>query len=340
LAAALGVSHHACAQPKPAERAFTASLQYVAPPACPSVREFEAIVTGRLGFDPFSHDAKKHVLVSIVDDGSLLGRLEWRDENRNWAGDQTFPVRNHDCAELAHTMGFALAVQINLLTTEQPPAAATGEAGEAGEAREDATAEASRATKAASATPVAAERAEGGDVAAAPSANERRSGKRWAFSLGAGASLGVGLLPHPTALGRVFASAAWGHASLELGGELSTSAGASRADGAGFSGHAWLASAAASGTWGPWSVGVLAKGGVVNVAGERVDVPASPRGKVFLAGVRVGARQRLGEVLFFAERLEGLANLTRWTVTLDQLPVWTAPVLAGTVGFDVGAIFE
>lgn len=344
LTAALGVSRHACAEPRTEDGVFSASLEYVVPPACPSVTDFKAIVTRRLGFDPFSNEAKKHVLVSIAArERALEGRLEWRDEHGNWEGDQTFPVDKNDCTELAHTMGFALAVQINLLTTEHSPAAND-------EAGEDASTGASPQKKAAATTGAdASKRApaarsattpDDADLAAARASNERRSSSRWAFALGAGGSLGVGLLPQATALGRMFASASFGHASLELGGELSTKAGAKRADGARFIGHAWLVSAAVCGTWGPWSVGLLAKGGAVNVEGEGVDVPASPSGKLFLTGVRLGARQRLGNVVFFAERLEGLANLTRWTVTLDRMPVWTAPVLAGTVGFDVGAIFE
>jgi hypothetical protein len=345
LTAALGVSRHACAGPRTGDRVFSASLEYDVPPACPSVTDFKAIVTGRLGFDPFSNDAKKHVLVSIAArEHALEGRLEWRDEHGNWAGDQTFPVDKNDCTELAHTMGFALAVQINLLTTEQSPAAANDEA------REDASTGASPQKKAAATTGTAAPKpapaarsattADDADLAAARASNERPGSSRWAFALGAGGSLGIGLLPQATALGRMFASASFGHASLELGGELSTKAGAKRADGARFIGQAWLVTAAVYGSWGPWSVGLLAKGGAVNVEGEGVDVPASPSGKLFLTGVRLGARQRLGSVVFFAERLEGLANLTRWTVTLDRMPVWTAPVLAGTAGFDVGAIFE
>ena len=342
LALVLGVSHHAHAQARTTERAFSASLEYVVPSACPSVSAFKAIVTGRLGFDPFSSDASKHVLVSIAaSEHALEGTLEWRDEQGRWAGDQTFPLDKDDCNELARTMGFALAVQINLLTTEQSASAANDAA------RGDGSTAESPPQKAAAATvPVAPKRAATGRTPtadgaepAAPSSRQPGS-ERWAFAFGAGGSLGIGLLPQATALGRMFASVAWGHASLELGGELSTKAGAERADGARFTSHAWLASAAVSGTWGPWSVGLLAKGGAVKVHGESVDVPASPSGKLFLAGVRLGARQRVGTVVFFAERLEGLANLTRWTVTLDGVPVWTAPVLAGTVGFDVGAIFE
>jgi hypothetical protein len=55
--------------------------------------------------------------------------------------------------------------------------------------------------------------------------------------------------------------------------------------------------------------------------------------------VRGALRQHAGSV-FFAERVEGLVNLTRTTVTIDGLPVWTAPRFAATVGLDVGFIFH
>jgi hypothetical protein len=138
----------------------------------------------------------------------------------------------------------------------------------------------------------------------------------------------------------VFGSAAWGHASLELGGELSTRAGTDRADGAGFSARAWLASAAVCGNLEPWSLCLVGKAGAVDVQGRRIDVPASPNGTAVLTGIRLGARARVGRTFFFASRVEGLFNLTRWTVTLDKFPVWTAPVFAGTLGVDVGAIFQ
>jgi hypothetical protein len=145
--------------------------------------------------------------------------------------------------------------------------------------------------------------------------------------------------PGLTGLGRLFGSAATGRLSLEVGGEISTATSANREDGAGFTERALLASAALCGSEGPLSLCVLGKGGVVKVRGEDVDVPASPTGAVIQTGLRVGARQILGSA-FIAERLEGVVNLTRWTVTLDGVPVWTAPALAGTLGLDVGVIFQ
>jgi hypothetical protein len=100
-----------------------------------------------------------------------------------------------------------------------------------------------------------------------------------------------------------------------------------------------LVTAAGCGTRDPWSLCVLAKGGAIRVEGRDVDVPASRAGSVFLTGLRVAVRQRLGKVAYLELRGEGLVNVTRWTVTLDRLPVWKTPRFVETLGLDVGALF-
>jgi hypothetical protein len=49
--------------------------------------------------------------------------------------------------------------------------------------------------------------------------------------------------------------------------------------------------------------------------------------------------QPLGRHVYVAPLAEGLLNVMRWTVDLDQLPVWTAPRLAAIVGIDAGMQF-
>jgi hypothetical protein len=340
LAAGLAVAGPARADPKaPAEaQPFSASLDYIAPPACPTSADFQGVVVRRLGFDPFSSKARRRVLVSIFTrEQGLEGRLEWLNEAGKWAGDQTFQVRTLECGELVRAMGLALAVQIHLLTIEGPPPAEREEppAMAGSPSKEGPAAPSPGAAPALSSNVTARRQNESNDTGANAS-----SGQRWAFEFGVGSSLGVGLLPHPVALGRAFGAASWGPASLELAGELSTLAGADRADGAGFNVHEWLLSAAFCGTRGPLSACLLAKGGGLSVSGTRIDVPASPSGKTVLTGVRLGVREHVARSIFLAQCVEGLVNLTRWTVTLDGVPVWTAPVVAATLGVDVGVIFE
>src|SRR5438552_13250465 len=106
---------------------LTVRLEYAAGPGCPDAADFKAVVSARLGYDPFSESAPEHVLVRIEPrDRTIDGRIEWRDSNGHWAGEQTFPSVSTDCARLVRAMGFALAVQIQLLVSAT--AAAPGEA--------------------------------------------------------------------------------------------------------------------------------------------------------------------------------------------------------------------
>lgn len=330
--AVLGAPLVARSAPSTAEPVFSATIAYTAPRGCPSAEEFKTLVVGRLGFDPFAADAGDHVLVSVQDgERGLEGRLEWRDQEGHWAGDRTFTARTTDCSELARAMGFALAVQINLLATERAPATSRD-----GDAQTDPPGQG----LAASAAPPPAAAAPRAPADASPPAThdaQRASGP--VFEFGAGGALAVGLAPGAAGLARLFAGAAWGPWILELGGEVSTKTLEHRADGAGYAQQLVLGSVA--GCWNPEVFGacLLTKAGVFNVEGRDIDVPASPSGAAVQLGARVRLQQRLGRSLFVTERVEGLFNLTRWRVTLDQIPVWTAPLMAGTLGVDVGAVF-
>ena len=102
-------------------------LDYLAAQGCPSVTRFEAVVIGRLGYDPFRTDAPDRVTVRIDPAGKTLeGRLEWRDPSEAVIGEQSFPSRTGDCDELTRAMGFALALQVQLMAatmeeTRAPP---------------------------------------------------------------------------------------------------------------------------------------------------------------------------------------------------------------------------
>ena len=112
-----------------------------------------------------------------------------------------------------------------------------------------------------------------------------------------------------------------------------------RGDGAGFSQQHLLASMAGCATLKWWGVCLLAKGGGVRVVGKDIRNPASPWGRIFETGLRLAVMQRFGRHAYVAAQGEGLINVTRWTVTLDQKPVWTSPRLAATVGLDLGVRF-
>jgi hypothetical protein len=160
------------------------------------------------------------------------------------------------------------------------------------------------------------------------------------FAIGAGPSIGFGLSPDPLPIGRVFGGVAWPHVSVELAGEVSLPATTRRVDGAGFSQQALLISAAACGAIDRFSLCVLGKAGQIRIAGQDIEFPASPSGSTVQTGLRAAVRQPLGRRAYLAAHLDGLVILRRWAVTLDDMPVWTAPRFAATMGIDVGVHFQ
>jgi hypothetical protein len=306
-------------------------LEYVAAPGCPSVTRFEAVVIGRLGYDPFRADAPDRVSVRIESSGKALeGRLEWRDPSEAVIGEQSFPSRTGDCDELTRAMGFALALQVQLM-------AATAE-----ETRAPPT----RATTPATLAPTPSV------VPASPSpttqietVEPRTSGPDDSphgpsVLIGAGASAGFGLASDPVALGRVFASVAWPHVAVELAGEAIAPSTTHRADGAGFSQEEFLASVAGCGVQSVWSLCAVGKIGELRIAGQNVDVPLSASGLMIQAGLRLTASHTFGHRTYIIARAEGLGRVTQGTVTLDSMPVWTTPRFAALLGIDVGVRFR
>jgi hypothetical protein len=316
---------------------LTVRLDYAASAGCPDAADFAAVVIARLGYDPFTERAQEQVLVRIEPRGAAIdGRIEWRDASGKWAGEQTFPSVSTDCPHLARALGFALAVQIQLLarTAVAPDANAAAPAETASPAP---GAGGTTAKPPIAATPPPAEPTGASTVAAGPAPPK---GPRPAFGFGAGSAVGFGLSSQPVLLGRLFGVVAWPQASLELGPVVSLPVTTRRSDGAGFSQQLLLASAAACATSPRWNACLVANAGVVRMAGEDIDRPTSASAPVVEAGARVRLIQRLGAHAFLSEHADGLVNVTRWTGTLDQVPVWTAPRFAGALGVDAGLHFR
>ena len=73
------------------------------------------------------------------------------------------------------------------------------------------------------------------------------------------------------------------------------------------------------------------------MAGENIDLPDLRRGADrSRPGLGSASSTRLGRRFFVGAHADGLTNVTRWTATLDQVPVWTAPRFAAVLGLDVG----
>ena len=312
---------------------FTVNLDYDGGPGCPDVQDFEAVVRARLGYDPFAQTAPDHVFVRITPGvGAIDGHIEWRDSTGRWAGDQTLPVATKDCRHLVRALAAALAVQIQLLATTRDPegTAAPKSTGPPPEASTPQPVPRPAVARISSSEPPAA------TLETKPSAPNTARGQGPGWAMGAGTSVGFGMSSGPVLLGRVLGSLAWQRISVELAAEASLPTTTRRSDGAGFSQQHLLASAAACAKLTRWRACLLANAGEVRMTGEDVDLPTSAVVPLLQSGVRVGVVQLLGRGFFVDAHADGLVNVIRWTGTLDEVPVWTAPRLTAAVGIDLG----
>lgn len=302
-----------------------AQLDYVSLPECPAAGDFEETVAEHLGYSPFREDAPQRVIVRIEASGrGLEGLIEWRNESGGWAGERTFPSRNTNCVELVRAMGFAVALQFQMLAAAQagrpagppPPAQAPVEV--------------------APAPTVSASPAAGNTL----QTTSRGGPSAPAITIGAGAAAGVGNSPNVGAFGRLFGTLSWSHLAVELSGEASVPSTLRRADGAGFSQQMLLAGLAGCGVSGRWSACLLGKVGEIRVSGEGVDTPGTASGVFLQTGLRLAVTQPLGRRALLLVHGDGLASLTRGIVTIDAMPVWTTPRVAAAVGLDFGVRFQ
>lgn len=328
-------------QARPAD--FSVSLEYTAVAGCPDAAALEAVVSARLGYDPFADAAPDHVAVRIAPRGaSFEGQIEWRDVSGKWVGDQAFRAGSGECRGLMRTIGLALAVQIQLLAdtrgAARPDAAGTPEPTPAQrEANESpntpGVTPATPPTRPAP-SPAPSNRAEEPNSHAQPPGAEH--GARPTFALGAGTSVALGLSSNPVLLGRAFGSIAGPHLSLELGAELSLPSTTRRADGAGFSQQLLLGTAAGCAALSRWSLCVIANAGEVKMTPKDVDRPKSATTPIFDTGLRLNFTEPLTRRFFVRARAETLIHVARWEGTIDGEPVWKAPLFAAAIGVDAG----
>lgn len=331
------------------EAPFSVDLQYSSERDCPDQGEFKAIVTGRLGYDPFREGVSRRVLVQVVPHGrSFEGHVEWRDAVAGWQGDRVLPSASDDCRDLVSAMAFALALQIQLLDAAAKPAAAS-------------PAPAAVVAKSPGAGPAPASD-DGGNQAESPPAPPGRgspvekppvvaevvsapaspagAAPPTVIAVGVGGWAGLGMSSGMVAFGRVFGSIAWQPVSLELAAELGPPATIRRRDGAGVTHQELLASLAICGSLAGWAGCAVGKGGEIRISGQDVDFPATRTGPFLQAGLRLARLQQVWRGTFVAVKAEGLVTLTRPRVTLDQFAVWTSSRFAGTLGLDVGVRFQ
>jgi len=89
----------------------------------------------------------------------------------------------------------------------------------------------------------------------------------------------------------------------------------------------------------PLSACILGRAGQLRFEPQDVDVPVSRAGLIAQSGLRLAVSGRIADPAYVGLHLDGLVNLTQWTVGVDQAPIWTAPRLAASLGVDVGVRF-
>ncbi len=296
---------------------------------CPDERAFRSMVESQLGYDPFSGGAADQLIARIVaDDHGTRGALEWRDRAGALRGERELTSAAGACAELARTMSFAAAVQIQLLEREADAvegAAPTSRPG-ASDAR----------TRTPAATPP--RRTAGhDDTPSRDGASVEAASPE--FVVGVGPLVAFGVAPEPAIEARAFAAIRSGRLSFELGVESGLPSKHATADGDGVEQHVVTGGAAGCVAWSSLAACVVGKAGRLKVRGFGVDEPRSASGVVALVGPRLGF-EHAGEHWFGALRIEALATLVPWRVELNQREVWSAPPLAFFVGADLAAIFQ
>jgi hypothetical protein len=297
-----------------AARTFV-TLEYQVDPdvnGCPEAAEFRSTVERQLGYDPFRSAADRRVAVQIGRKGARLAS------------------RRQGCADVAASLAFSVAVQIQLIATLTPP-----------------TPEPSPPVQAplAPPAPVSEQAAislpQPSKAAALPITEPHlvRQARPLKLFLGVGPSLALRLAPHPTGLGRIFASGRVSWISVEISLEAALPATQREADGSGFSLDRFAGGAAVCSHAWAFAACFTTTVGLLRARGLEVDAPASSSGLFSQVGARLGAAENLGRRYFVAARADALVMLSSWAVRLNETSVWTTPRVGLVIGFDLGVRF-
>jgi len=319
-----------CAATAPAAPRTLVALEYdVAPTTgCPDADEFRANVNRQLGYDPFRASADRRVAVQIAQkEAGFAGLIKWSDAEGRWVGDRRLSSRRSECQEIAANVAFAVAVQIQLLAALEP--------GKAEPSTPETAAEKTTATTPTSDTNATSTKRP------KPLQTRSESGQRRAFGLssGIGVSVGLGIAPEVTGLGRIFASGRIDWFSLELGADAALPATQNESNGSAFTLNRFAVDIAACGHVQALAGCLTGTFGRLQANGYGVDQPASASGLFSQVGARIAATLDLGNRFFVSARGDGLVMLSPWAVTLNRAVVWTTPRIGGMLGLDVGLYF-
>jgi hypothetical protein len=296
---------------------------------CPDADRFRASVERQLGYDPFRAAADKRIAVQIAPkDGGFEGHIRWSDADGHSVGERRLSSRRPECKEIAASVAFAVAVQIQLLATLAPPAP-------------EPPAPVPEPPAPPPAAPEPGAKVTVVERPIEPPAPEPEPAARsgaLTLSVGLGPSLALGVSPEPTGLGRIFVSARRAWVSFELALDAAMPVTQHLADGTGFSLRRFAAGGAVCGHVRAFAGCALGIVGLLQARGVDLDVPRSPSGVFSQLGARVAATRDFGRY-FLAVHVDGLVMSARWTVTLNQAAAWTTPRVGAVIGVDLGARF-
>ncbi len=308
------------AQPEPALAPHvTVSLRFGAGEMesfCADEALFQKSVIARLGFDPFRQSADYAITIRSTDspDGPS-GSITWHDSAGHLEGERHFESASGDCASLLTNMGFAVAIRLQLLESlrvAEPPE----EQREAPEIR----------------TPPPPSAVGSSPPARTPTTNPEDEAK---LSVGLGAGVGYGLLPHPSLLGAGMGELVYSPLMVRLGLEFCAPQSWRAPDQSGFRSLLVLASASACYAWGPLGLCAVGRVGWLSVQGFGVEAPLRPAEFVGWLGPGANLSLPLGGRWSVGWQADVARNLSGYSVTLRGKPVWNQPDIALTSGVSI-----
>jgi len=292
---------------------------------CPSALEFRSIVAQQLGYDPYGPGEALGVKVRVrPTEAGLEGTIDWSTAETNKLGERRFTSRSEDCQQMMATVGFVVAVQIQLMATEK---ASTTEPGHKADIATLRTLESGNS----SSEPLRLVTLSMKSFDLHPASDSTG----WSAMVGLGPSAGFGLAPHTLAQGRLFIALQYGWAGLEAGAEAAVPSSKRETYGGGF--EQSLFSGTLAGCLWKWSIAACGVGklGLIRVRGTGVDKSESPSGVFAQVGPRLAYSIGLGGHFVLLSHVEVLHLLTPWTVDLNHLVVWTMPRFSTVAGIDV-----
>ena len=322
-----------------AEADFFITLQYALDSSvggCPTEAEFRKTVVHQLGYDPFRDDASLSVLIRVGGTARAVnGQVDWRNENGKDMGERRFLAKDGNCPNLLTEIGFAVALQIQLLRTTAPTDHTESTSPKPPDPDVVVLAVLPQVAQEPNLAASVSERRESPDPLITP-----QDSSRWPMWLGIGPSTSWGVSPSMTANARLFLGARRNNMSLEIGAEANLPSTARQTNHSGFRESLLGASMAVCTHRHAISGCALGKVGQVRVSGFGVDQPRSATGMAGQAGLRLAAAMKLGGPWSVSARLDALGLLTPFTVELNQVELWKMPRLSALAGIDLSARFR